>query len=112
MPNNVDFSKLEDIKTIEVNPEHWISPLYVEYGVSEEVSQYATICYFWRVKGTEHTFIIPVTRLDYISSGDYKKHFENALEIFRDDYLIWASENFIYDWSKEYKDQFSKFIII
>jgi len=109
MPNNYDFSKLDDIKTIEVNPEGWISPLYVEYSLGNHIE---TPSYFWRVKGTLHTFIIPIVRMDYLSSGDYKKHFENVLENFREDYLTWKEERYDTDWAREYFNQYSRFIVI
>ena len=113
MPNNLDFTKLIDVKTIEVNPANWISPLYVEYGIQEENPIYGGVsCYCWRVKGTQHTFIIAVARIDYVSSGDYKKHFENALEVFREDYIEWKNEGFIHEWARDYRNQFSKFIIV
>jgi hypothetical protein len=108
MPHNFYFSNIEIIKTIEVNPDGWISPLYVEYGIVER----ETLWYYWRVKGTLHTFIIPVSRMDFLSSGDYKKHLEDALGIFREDYLSWQKEGFKSDWAKQYEQQYSRFIII
>ena len=112
MPNNLDFSNVKEIKEMEVNPENWVNPLYVEYGISEITKYGGVACYCWRVKGTQHTFVIPIARIDYVSSGDYKKHFENALELFREDYLAWKGEGFIYEWAREYRNQFSKFIIV
>lgn len=113
MPNNLDFTNINDIKIIEINITGWINPLEIEYGISEKIPAYKGItCYCWRVKGTLHTFVIPISRLDFISSGNYEKHFSNVLEIFREDYLKWKEEGFIYDWSREYKKQFSKFIVI
>jgi len=108
MPNNFDFSKLEDVKTIEVNPTGWITPLFVEYGIYD--TKFALI-YCWRVKGTQHTFMILVSRMDFLSSGNYKGFFENALEIFREDYIDWKNDGFVTEWSKEYREQFSKFIV-
>lgn len=113
MPNNLDFSQFKNVKTIEVNPENWVSPLYVEYGVSEENHVYDEMpYYYWRVKGTQHTFKILITRMDFLSSGDYKKHFENALEDFRENYMEWKSTGFICEWARDYRDQFARYIII
>jgi hypothetical protein len=109
MPHNFDFSKVDNIKTIEVNPQGWISPLYVEYGIIETLD--LTLNYYWRVKGTLHTFVISVARMDYLSSGDYKKFFEYVLEIFREDFLSWKQEGFITEWAREYQQQYSKYII-
>jgi len=107
MPNNYDFSKLENLKTVEVDPEGWTSPLYVEYGMSLYGD---VLAYYWRVKGTKHTFVIPVLRMDYLSQGDYEKHFKEALEGFRDEYLGWKYEQFYLPWMKEYHEMFKGFI--
>ena len=112
MPNNYDFSELKGVKEIFVAPQGWISPLFVEYGLSEDIITYGTLSYYWRVKGTTHTFLIPAIRMDFLSSGDYKKHFEESLEVFRKDYIEWKNKNFDIVWMKEYEKQFSKFIII
>jgi hypothetical protein len=112
MPHNFDFSKLENVKTIEVNPEGWVTPLYIEYGIAINLEISGTLDYYWKVKGTQHTFTIPVIRMDYLSAGDYKKLFENVLEIFREDYISWKNEGFVTQWSNEYREQYSRFIII
>ena len=113
MPHNFDFSGIENFKSMEINPQGWISPLHVEYGVANDIQNFSGIpSYFWRVKGTLHTFVIPVLRMDFLSGGDYKKHFENALIAFREDYLTWQKEGFATDWSREYECQFKNFIII
>lgn len=112
MPNNFDFSGLENVKTMEVDPEGWISPLIVEYGIYDDYATYGKPSYYWRVQGTTHTFTIPVVRMDYLSSGNYKKHFEDVLETFREDYISWQKAGFAADWSREYERQFSKFIVL
>ena len=114
MPHNFDFTIFKDIKTVEVSPKGWITPLYVEYVIvdeNEEVMR-GIPSYCWRVKGTTHTFVIPITRLDFLSKGDYKKHFEYVLEGFKEDYLSWKEAGFTTDWSREYRNQYSRFIII
>jgi len=107
MPNNYDFSKLENVKVIEVSLEGWVSPLFVEYGAGfhGEVPSY-----FWRVKGTQHTFVIPILRMDYLSQGDYGKHFQEALQGFRSDYIGWSKEGWYIEWMQKYKEDFSEFI--
>jgi len=112
MPHNFDFSELINIKTIEINPEGWVTPLYVEYGIFDKNPLTDILHYYWRVRGTLHTFTIPVSRIDYLSSGDYKKFFEYVLENFREDYISWKDEGFITDWSREYQEQYSRFIIV
>lgn len=107
MPNNFNFNVLSEIKEIKVNPVGWVDPLIVEYGIGEAPE----VSYFWRVKGTGHTFVIPVKRLNYISSGNYEKHFEKVLELFREDYISWKKSGFYLNWMREYEEQFARFII-
>jgi hypothetical protein len=107
MPNNFDFNKLNDFKTVEVKPEGWISPLYVEYG---SFLHGGVPSYFWRIKGTKHTFVIPILRMDFLSKGEYVKHFEEALSAFRDDYKEWSENCFDAPWMREYREQYKNFI--
>jgi len=109
MPKQCDFSILENVQQIEVNPIGWINPIVVQYGVGNHVE---ALSYFWRVKGTEHTFIIPIVRMNFISEGNYATHFEEVLEEFREDYKKWASEGFYTEWMQAYRGEFSKFISI
>lgn len=112
MPHNFDFSKIENIKTLDVKVDGWIYPLYIEYGIYDGIETGGVPSYYWRVKGTFHTFVIPVLRMDFLSSGNYRQHFENALKIFKEDYLQWRNEGFITEWAREYNQQFSRFIIV
>jgi hypothetical protein len=107
MPNNYNFSNIRDLKTIGVCPKGWIAPLFVEYGSEIKAG---VPSYFWRVKGTRHTFSIPILRMDFLSKGDYVKHFNEILEAFREDYIQWAEEGWSQDWSREYYDQYKTFI--
>jgi len=107
MPHIENFSNLVNIKETIVNPNGWQPNIIIEYGTTIEMSPQC----FWRVKGTTHTFVIPIIRLDYISAGDYSTHFTLVLETFREDYIKWKEEGFITQWSQEYKNQFSKYII-
>jgi len=108
MPNNKDFSLLENVKLIECNPKNWVNPLIIELGISYDNGP----TYFWRVKGTTHTFMIAVLRLDYLSNGNYKQHFEEILENFREEYLKWLQQNFDMPWMQEYAKQYHNFIIL
>lgn len=109
MPNNYDFKKLDNVKEVKVNPEGWVNPIIVEYGVGYHGE---LLSYFWRVKGTKHTFVIPVIRIDYLSEGDYEKHFREALEGFREDYKGWASEGWYADWMQQYRSEYSRYITL
>jgi hypothetical protein len=108
MPNIFDFSTLKQIKTVEVNPNGWVNPLTIEFGFSElEV----TTC-VWRIKGTKHTFFIPLMRLNYLSSGDYGKHFETVLETFKEeDYDSWRDLRFLLPWMREYETEYKDYIL-
>ena len=110
MPHFFDFKKLDKTSRILVVPRGWVEPLYVEYGVGRYKD---TLSYFWRVEGTQHTFTIPVTRMNFLSEGNYEKHFSEALEAFRADYLDWQIKDPEYsvEWHREYREQFGKFIV-
>lgn len=108
MPHIFDFNKLSNVKQIRLKLEGWIDPLFVEYGIG----QYKDLnSYFWRVKGTNHTFVIPTTRINYLSSGNYDTHFKKVLSVFRQDYMEWKANNFSADWMQEYRKEFGQHII-
>ena len=108
MPHNFDFSNLKFIKELTINPINWINPLCVEYGIGG----YPEDSYYWRVKGTSHTFMIPAKRLNYITLGNYEKHFEEALQAFREDYISWANDGFELEWQQDYYNEYHRFIVI
>jgi hypothetical protein len=108
MPYNFDFSNLKKT-TIEISVDGWISPLEIEYAITQ-IDQLPLSCY-WRVKNTNHTFVIPSARLDFISKGNYNEHFSAALSAFREDYLEWREQGFSSDWMQEYYREYYKFII-
>ena len=107
MPYNHDFSSIKNIRKAGINPEGWINPIFVEYGIGLHGNMPS---YFWRVQGTQHTFVIPVLRMNFLSSGEYEKHFQEVLQKFRDDYIEWSREGWQTGWSREYRNQFSRYI--
>lgn len=109
MPKEYDFSTLSNVKEIEVNPDGWVNPITIEYGVGNYGEAQS---YFWRVKGTKHTFIIPILRMDFLSKGEYAKHFQEVLEGFREDYKEWASAGWYTEWMQSYRREFSRFISV
>jgi hypothetical protein len=109
MPNNYDFTLFKHINELSISIDGWVSPLIIEYAM--EYHHDIPSCY-WRVKGTLHTFIIPMVRLNYLSAGNYEQHFKKTLEVFREDYLAWKKEEFNVEWMSQYRNQFSKFIIV
>jgi hypothetical protein len=108
MPHFYDFENLRSVKTIDVDADGWINPLAVEYGIDDE--DLPSLC--WRVKGTKHTFTIPVGRIDYLSGGDYGKHFKTVLEGFREDYIGWKRSSNTTDWMQGYFNEYSRFIVV
>ena len=109
MPNNYDFSKLKNVKEKKVNPEGWVSPLTIEYGQGYHND---TLSYHWRIKGTKHTFVIPIIRMDYITGGEYEAHFEETLQGFREDYKEWAAKGWETEWMQAYREDFSRYISV
>ena len=108
MPNKQDFSIFKDIRSIRLDEvDGWVTPLYVEYGSGFHGG---VPSYFWRVRGTEHTFVIPIMRMDFLSKGDYEAHFKEALSGFRKDYKEWADTGFVHEWMQEYREQYGDFI--
>lgn len=110
MPNNVDFSKVKNIQKTQIKPDGWINPLTIEYGTSEEL--YAIPSYFWRIEGTQHTFMLPIVRMEFISHGNFAKHFEDVLEVFREDYISWKEQGINTNWADEYRQQYERFIVL
>lgn len=108
MPHNLNFSLVNNIKIIELNPIGWINPLYIEYGDFKKDDIYYCA---WRIKDTSHTFTIPFARLDYLSSGDYKKHFEYVLQNFKEDLSYQKKQYPEAEWIGEYEQQYSRFFI-
>lgn len=108
MPNYYDFSKFDKIEKIEINPQGWVNPLTIEYSIGDQTGP---TC-FWRVKGTGHTFVIPVSRLNFLSSGDYAKHFSEVLEKFvSNDYGEWRKQGFSTPWMREYQNEYRNYVL-
>lgn len=108
MPNRQDFTSLYGQSSFEIAPAGWV-PLTVEYAYGYLVDQQN---FFWRVKGTEHTFSIPVLLLNQLSKGNYESHIEYVLENFREEYLSWAAGGFIAEWMVEYHREYRNYIEI
>ena len=111
MPNNVDFSKIKNKKFLTIYElEGWKNPLIIEYGIDLFDGLPS---FYWKIKDTKHTFIIPVKQMEFLSKGNYEKHFKEVLQKFREDYIEWGEEyDFEADWMQEYRDQYSRFINI
>lgn len=108
MPYHKDFSTLFAKGELKVQPEGWKS-LEVEYGY-EYIGPIPN--FFWRIKGTQHTFRIGVAELNQISKGDYANHVKEFLENFRKDYLGWATEGFPTEWMREYHYEYRNYMYL
>jgi len=109
-----DFKKcLSGVKTIEVSPKGWKLPLYVEYGIAQVNEYDPQMSVVWRVKGSLHTFTIYEHKINILSNGNYKGHFEEALSNFAKDYKSWFTDEYYKEvgWKYEYKDDIGRFII-
>ncbi len=114
MPHIFDFSKcITEIKTVEIQPKGWIGPLVIEYGEAQVNKYDPMLSVVWRVQGTTHTFTIYERRLNMISHANYKAHFTEALENFREDYLSWFEQEGWEEtpWVKEYQQQYGRLIL-
>jgi len=109
MPYNYDFSKLNNVKEVIVHVNGWVDPLIIQYGIGYHAEN---LSYFWRIKGTKHTFVIPTMRMDYLTEGKYAQHFKETLEVFLEDFNQWAKEGFKTEWMQAYREDFSRFIAI
>jgi hypothetical protein len=108
MPYHHVFSNLIGRGEIKVSPVGWTN-LSIEYGYGYIGMQQN---FYWRVKGSEHTFHIPLQTLNELSKGDYESHIEYVLENFRREYLSWAATGFSEEWMREYHNEFKNFIEI
>jgi hypothetical protein len=107
MPHHCDFSEFDKIYEIEIDVIGWVSPLNIEYSY---VMDFEDTKLYWRVKGTTHTFTIPVTELNKISKGNITQHLQQALTVFRDDVVKWTVEGLKEKWMREYSYMYRNFI--
>jgi hypothetical protein len=106
MPFYKDFNELWGRGELKVTPRKW-KPLIIEYGYGYVGT---LINMFWRVKGTRHTFRIPVNILNEHSQGNYEKHIEEFLEIFRNEFLEWVASGLTEEWMREYHAEYKNYI--
>ena len=106
MPFHKDFNELWGQGEMKVAPKKW-KPLTVEYGYGYVGT---LINMFWRVKGTKHTFRVPLNQLNEVSKGDYENHIEQFLEVFREDYLSWVAQGLSEEWMRDYHREYRNII--
>jgi hypothetical protein len=99
---------LSEITETSIEPKGWY-PVVVEHGIKALGNSQAYEMQ-WRVKGTEHTFRIPLNVFYEQSKSNYEEHFTEVLEIFRIDYLGWYKQGFKEDWMQKYRKQFKELI--
>ena len=106
MPYEVDFNDLRGKGSFDLEIEKW-EPLTVEYGHNYIGS---LLFFFWRIKGTTHTFRISYPELMNSTQGQYEKHVAAFLKTFRLEYLGWANQGFGAPWMREYHEQYKNYI--
>jgi hypothetical protein len=108
MPYHKNFEELYSRGEFSLQPEGW-EPLEIEYGYENIGSaQY----FFWRVKGTRHTFRKAVSVLNQETGGDYEEAIKGFLEGFREEIMGWVMQKPIADWAREYVAEYNKWIKI
>jgi len=113
MPFIYDFNKgYSKPKYINIHPKGW-KPITIEYtvGQANPLDTLSSIC--WRIKGTTHSFTIYEQKLNQLcEGGEYGKHFEKVLELFRKDYLQWLTDEKYKgcEWVEEYIHQYKDII--
>lgn len=108
MPHYFDFSVFDNLNEIEIhNLAGWINPITIEYAYGDHAVK-STL--FWRVKGTAHTFTIPVRQFNKMSEGNPEEHFREALLVFHKDLKDWYMEGLPEKWMREYIYMFKNYI--
>lgn len=106
MPYVKDFSELTGRGSFDIDVPQWV-PLTIEYGYGYiSLAMY----FFWRVKGTNHTFRINYNDLMLETNGNVEKHISDFLKEFRKEYLGWAGQGFPVEWMREYHREYRNFI--
>lgn len=108
MPFHQNFEELYAKGEMHVKPNGW-AELDIDYGYTD-IGRQKNFC--WRIKGTQHTFRIPLTSLNEFSQGNYEHHIEYVLENFRQEYFSWAAQGFPAKWMVEYHREYSNYIQI
>ena len=106
MPFHQNFDELYGRGEIKVRPNGW-EDLIIEYGYGD-ISNNQN--FYWRIKGSKHTFRILLQLLNEHTKGKYEQHVEYVLENFREEYLSWAAQGFPEEWMVEYHKEYRNFI--
>jgi hypothetical protein len=106
MPFVKDFSNLTGKGSFDLEIPNW-SPLTIEYGY-EYMS--VMLYFFWRIRGTTHTFKINYMELMELTQGNYDEHISEFLSEFRKEYLGWATNGFQAEWMRDYHQEYRNFI--
>jgi hypothetical protein len=106
MPFHKNFDELDYTGEYHVEPDGW-EPLTIEFGY-ENIGNAQYL--FWRVKGTRHTFKLPVSQFTYQSNGDPGKYFREFLENFREEMLGWTVQGITAEWVYEYTKEYNSYV--
>jgi hypothetical protein len=106
MPFVKDFSSLIARSEFSLEVPKW-KPLTIEYGY-EYINE--VLAFYWRVKGTTHTFWAFYHQVAQDANGKQDEHIKTILETFRTDYLGWLFSGLTESWMREYHEQYKNFI--
>jgi hypothetical protein len=106
MPFVKDFSSLIARSEFSLDVPKW-KPLTIEYGY-EYINE--VLAFYWRVKGTTHTFWAFYHQVAQDANGKHDEHIKTILETFRTDYLGWLFSGLTESWMREYHEQYKNFI--
>lgn len=107
MPHYGNLENTYNRNEIKLELDGWINPVIVEYGY---IDLNDVLYLHWTIKGTSHIFTIQAQQANKMNSN-LDEHFKVTLDVFKDDFLNWAKEDFKYDWQKEYAKIFKSFLI-
>lgn len=106
MPYIKDFSTLIGRGEFSLEVPKW-KPLSIEYGYEyiNEILQF-----YWRIKGTTHTFRGLYHQIIQQSHGKYDEYIKIVLQEFRTEYIQWLYSGLQQAWMREYHEQYKNLI--
>lgn len=88
MPFKYDWDEAGEISSIEVNNIEGWKDLTIEY--TYVLFNLGTIDIYWRIKGTDHTFVAKDS--DFFKFTSPREYFKSSLSQFKSELLEWARD--------------------
>lgn len=105
---NIDFSKLEGLKSENVRIPNWIYPLRITYGLLKLSFGKFLV---WKVNGTDKVFRVELKLVTAKHSSNYTDHFILTLTEMRKDIIEWINQGLPEEYMKYYYKQYKDMII-